>query len=131
MTILGNMLFLLTFKRNLHSMVEPEPSRPLPQKSLILRNLPTSYLSSFILLVAFILFSCVQEFQNTYFLHITSLMFIAIAGIVVPKHYISQDPILKFYVSVYHKQPPPILPWQLPENVDPNVKLIVTKLKIE
>ena len=44
--------------------------------------------------------------------------------IFVPKCYIKQNSNLSFYVSVYHQQPPPVLPWQLPNNFDPkSVKL--------
>ena len=105
--------------------------QPLPQKSRILRYLHSPFLIFCIFLFGFTLFSFLQEFQNIYFLYITNLMLFAFAGIVVPKYQISQDPILKFYVSIYHKQPPPVLPWQLPENIDPDVKVIVAKQKIE
>ena len=74
------------------------------------------------------LFSNVQNIYFSYILHILSVAFV---HILVPKYYISQDPTLKFYVSVYHHQPPPVLSWQLPENVDPDVKLIVANLKNE
>ena len=123
------MAFLLTFKRNLHSMVTPE-EQPLPQKSRILRylNLITCFM-----LFAFILIAILQfiQIQNIYFLHILCLKFTVFGGIIIPKYFISQDPILKFYVSFYHHHPPPVLSWQLPENVDPDVKLIVANLKNE
>ena len=110
-------------------MVTPE-EQPLPQKSRILRYLNS--ISCF-LVFAFILIVILQfiQIQNIYFLHILRLLFTVFGGIIIPKYYISQDPILKFYVSVYHHHPPPVLSWQLPENVDPDVKLIVANLKIE
>ena len=129
LNILGIMAFLLTFKRNLHSMVTPE-EQPLPQKSRILRylNLITCFM-----LFAFILIAILQfiQIQNIYFLHILCLKFTVFGGIIIPKYYISQDPILKFYVSVYHHHPPPVLSWQVPEHFDPDVKLIVANLKNE
>ena len=45
---------------------------------------------------------------------------VTIFGIFLPKYYISQNPSLKLYVSVYHHHPPPVLPWQLPDNFNPN-----------
>ena len=41
-----------------------------------------------------------------------------LAFILVPKYYISQNRNLKLYASVYHHYPPPVLPWQLPDNFD-------------
>ena len=40
--------------------------------------------------------------------------------IIQPRYYISQNHNLKVYLSVYHHQPPPVLPWQLPDDFDPN-----------
>ena len=52
---------------------------------------------------------------------------IALLYIVIPKYgIILPNPNLAFYLSVYHHQPPPVLPWQLPLNFKLNsVKLIV------
>ena len=84
------------------------------------------------LLVFFQLLWLYSEVPNVYYLHIINIMFATFIGILVPRYSISQDPILKFYVSVYHHQPPPVLPWQLPDNFDHNsVKLITVKLKYE
>ena len=38
--------------------------------------------------------------------------------ILIPKYYICQNHNMKLYVSVYHHHPPPVLPWQLPNNFD-------------
>ena len=130
LTILGSMSFLITFKRNLHSFVAPV-QQPLPQKSRILKYLNSPFLMSCFLLVGFILVSFFSNIRNIYFSHIVHILTVAVGTIIIPKFYISQDPILKFYVSVYHHHPPPVLSWQLPENVDPDVKLIVANLKIE
>ena len=75
--------------------------------------------------------SIFSNIQNIYFSHIVHILTVAVGAILIPKYYISQNPTLKFYVSVYHHHPPPVLSWQLPENVDPDVKLIVANLKIE
>ena len=81
--------------------------------------------------MGFVLFQFIQDFQSVYHLHVFTIILCTFLFILVPKYHISQDPILKFYVSVYHHQPPPVLPWQLSENVDPNVKLIIVNPKNE
>ena len=58
--------------------------------------------------------------------HLMYFVVIIFWFIFVPKCYIEQNSNLSFYVSVYHQQPPPILPWQLPNNFDPkSVKLVI------
>ena len=58
--------------------------------------------------------------------HLLYLLLYIFWFIFVPKCYIKQNLNLAFYVSVYHQQPPPILPWQLPDNFDPkSVKLVI------
>ena len=58
--------------------------------------------------------------------HLLYLILYIFWFIFVPKCYIKQNLNLAFYVSVYHQQPPPILPWQLPDNFDPkSVKLVI------
>ena len=60
--------------------------------------------------------------------HIQVLLYIATVGIFIPKYYIHQDNKLQLYVSIYHQIPAPVLPWQLPDNFDPNsVKLVFVK----
>ena len=65
--------------------------------------------------------------------HLNVLCIVTILYIIVPKLYIiNKNRNLKLYVSVYHQQPPPALPWQLPDNFDPNsVKLIFVEHKAE
>ena len=64
--------------------------------------------------------------------HIFYLFNMAIFCIMLPKYYVNQNPSLKLYLSVYHHQPGPVLPWQLPNNFDPNsVKLICVQHKSE
>ena len=78
-----------------------------------------------ILLFLFSIFILFDEEVKSYHLHFINISHVAVLCILVPKCYINQDPLLKFYVSVYHHQPPPVLPWQLPENFQhDSVKLI-------
>ena len=65
--------------------------------------------------------------------HLNVLCIVTILYIIVPKLYIiNKNRNLKLYVSVYHQQPPPALPWQLPDYFDPNsVKLIFVEHKAE
>ena len=51
--------------------------------------------------------------------HIFYLLNMVLFCILLPLYYINQVPALKLYVSVYHHQPPPVLPWQVPEHFDP------------
>ena len=56
--------------------------------------------------------------MNIIFLHFNILLHTIIIFILLPKYIISQNQNLQLYVSVYHHHPPPVLPWQLPENFD-------------
>ena len=59
------------------------------------------------------------------YLRINSVMILLY--IIIPRYgVIEPNRNLKLYFSIYHRHPPPVLPWQLPTNFDPNsVKLIV------
>ena len=73
-----------------------------------------------------------QNSTNVYSLHIFVISHVIVIFILLPKYYISQNHNLNLYLSVYHCQPPPVLPWQLPNNFDPNsVKLIFVQHKNE
>ena len=62
---------------------------------------------------------------NIYALHIKNILTALFDFILIPKYYINQNKYLKFYVSVYHQVPAPLLPWQLPKIFNPNsVKLV-------
>ena len=50
--------------------------------------------------------------------HIGNIVRTLISFILFPKYYINQNPNFKLYLNVYHHQPPPVLPWQLPGNFD-------------
>jgi hypothetical protein len=70
--------------------------------------------------------------DNLYFQHLFNLLNNMILFICIPKYFINRNENLKLYVSVYHHHPPPVLPWQVPSNFDPNsVKLIIVQSKKE
>ena len=58
------------------------------------------------------------EMENFTFLHFHILLNIVLIFVLFPKYVISQNLNLQLYVSVHHHHPPPVLPWQLPENFD-------------
>ena len=52
--------------------------------------------------------------------------------LIMLKYLISQNPNLKLYVNVYHHQPPPVLPWQLPDDFNSGgINIIIVKSKHE
>ena len=58
--------------------------------------------------------------EDIFISHVKYFVIVLYLWILLPKYYINQNPSLKLYVSYYHQQPAPILPWQLPNNFDPN-----------
>ena len=119
------MLLLSAFQCNLHSLREEPPTL----HSKIFEYLPSKILIFHIFLTFLLGLSSFFSFRNSpnidYFIHIKSIITVTIISIIIPKYYMNQNPNLKLYVSVYHHQPPPVLPWQLPEHFDHNsVKLI-------
>ena len=67
--------------------------------------------------------------DNTFISHVKYFLTIFYIWIFLPKYYINQNPSLKLYVNYYHYQPAPILPWQLPNNFDPDsVQLNIVKI---
>ena len=65
-----------------------------------------------------------RDSQDQIQLHLIVLFIMTTLFIFVFKYYINQNHNLKLYLSVYHQMPPPVLPWQLPDNFDPSsVKL--------
>ena len=117
--------FLLVFRCKLHTIKEPKKSATY--------NIP--YLSKkFIFLCIavglFVSLTIVFNYDQIDImrLHFQLMFNNTLIFILIPKYYVSQNPNLKLYVSLYYHQPPPILPWQLPLNFDPNsVKLIYVK----
>ena len=62
---------------------------------------------------------------NIYALHIKNILTALFDFILIPKYYVNQNKNLKFYVSVYHQVPAPLLLWQLLKKFNPNsVKLV-------
>ena len=62
---------------------------------------------------------------NIYVLHIRNILSLFYDFILIPKIFINQNQNLKFYVSVYHWVPAPLLPWQLPKNSNLNSVKVV------
>ena len=79
--------------------------------------------STLFVAIIFLIFNFADN-HDIVFLNVYLLIHTAILFIFLERYYISQNPNFKLYLSVYHHQPPPVLPWQLPYNFDPNsVKL--------
>ena len=131
-TIFGIILLLLYFQCNLHSLREEPPTI----YSKIFRYVPSKFLVFHIILTFFLGLSSFLSFRQSpnidYFIHFKSIITVTFVSIIIPKYYINQNPNLKLYVNVYHHQPPPVLPWQLPKNFDHNsVKLICVRYSDE
>ena len=122
----GILWFLFKFHRNVHTIKDDQISNN-PWLSTSSLKLSITFLTGFSL------FHFLIPHTSTYpYSQIKSLLFLFCIFIVLLKCYINQNDNLKLYVSVYHMQPPPVLPWQLPENFDPNsVKLVFIKSKSE
>ena len=127
---LGFAFFFLIFHCKLHSIPE---SRSKGYKHQFL----TGIFSIFIILSC--KFIIAKIFLTKYDVTmIVSLMhhifFLAnlIVQILILKYFIHQNPNLRLYVNVYHHQPPPILPWQLPDDFNPgSINIIVVKSNYE
>ena len=61
-----------------------------------------------------------EDYQDKILLQFYLIYNMSMLFIIQPRYYISQNHNLKVYLSVYHHQPPPVLPWQLPDDFDPN-----------
>ena len=82
-----------------------------------------------ILTIIFLAMTILSSFPlvtwNIFVLHINIISGLLFGFILIPKYFINQNENFKLYVSVYHLVPAPVLPWQLPNNFDPNsVKLV-------
>ena len=124
----GIIFMLFMFQKNLHSIKEPEI-----KTNRIFGSL--KFVFCFFIAVLIIAISVVSPFDDTsniYLIHVKIILFTIIIFIFIPKYYINQNDKLKLYVSVYHRVPAPVLPWQLPKNFDQkSVKLTYAKYKIE
>ena len=119
---LGILTLVLKFRLNLHSLEEETQ----PRTTRITRK----FLCVLFGIITFITTSVYLSYSsnNLFIQHLHNLLNIAIVFICIPKYFINQNHNLKLYVSVYHHHPPPVLPWQLPSNFDPNsVKLITVQ----
>ena len=114
---------MMKFQCNLRSIEDQtRPKNILSTKSVTLCFLGTAFLTTNIILRS------QYEMENFTFLHFHILLNIALIFILFPKYVISQNQNLQLYVSVYHYHPPPVLPWQLPENFDSgSVKLTIVQ----
>ena len=130
LTIFGNLSFVITFQCCLYSIREQQSTR----QSRIFSFLSSHFLISCYLMAIFLFSSMFTLFYDVeiYHIHIINITHTTVLCILVPKFQINQDPVLKLYVSVYHHQPPPVLPWQLPKDFPhDSVKLICAKPKYE
>ena len=125
--IVGCVFFCLMFHCKLHTIKDSSSRNPL-------RIYSFDSLVGFFMLICYVIIRFVylnmlgiHEKENMIIDDHTFYLFnIAIFCIMLPKYYVNQNPSLKLYVSVYHHQPGPVLPWQLPNNFDQNnVKLLV------
>ena len=122
---IGILIFLLKFQFNLRSIDEQTQSR---------NSNTIKFISVCFGCISFITTAVLLSYMNTeknfYYQHLRTLLNNVILFICIPKYFINQNENCKLYVSVYDHHPPPVLPWQLPTNFDPNsVKLFVAQLK--
>ena len=122
---IGILIFLLKFQFNLRSIDEQTQTR---------NSNTIKFISVCFGCISFITTAVLLSYMNTeknfYYQHLRTLLNNVILFICIPKYFINQNENCKLYVSVYDHHPPPVLPWQLPTNFDPNsVKLFVAQLK--
>ena len=128
---LGILWLLLMFRCNLHSIKEQSSTRSSWSSSLMSFKFAVFFFVVIFITAISILFPF-DHSKNIYLFHVKNNLLLIFTFISIPRYYINQDPNLKIYVSVYHHQPPPVLPWQLPRNFTPNsVKLICVSAKNE
>ena len=115
--------FMMNFKCNLRSIEDQtRPKSILSGKSVIICFVGTAFLTTNIILRS------QYEMENFTLLHIHILLNVIMIFVLFPKYVISQNQNLQLYVRVYHHHPPPVLPWQLPENFDSGtVELIIVQ----
>ena len=123
--LIGSLSFVVFFYCKLHSIKETTNSTRNDSWIVFSR-----FNNVFVLITAFLFVSIIfltfnfDGNSDIVFLNVFVLMHTAILFIFLTRHHFSQNPNFKFYLGIYHHQPPPVLPWQLPYNFDPNsVKL--------
>ena len=120
---LGIIFFNFIFHYNLHTMNEPEISEPWTNWSFFSS---IKFLVALLVGFSFLATIIFHQERNIIMPYLNVLCIMSIVYIIVPKYFtINKNHNLKLYVSVYHHQPPFVLPWQIPDNFDPNsVKVI-------
>ena len=122
----GILILLLKFRFNLRSLDEQAQSR----NSIYVKFMSVCFAIFFFVTAS----ALIRKFHNDnlFFQHLFQLLNIVTLFICIPKYFINRNENFKLYVSVYHRHPPPVLPWQLPFSFDPNsVKLIIVQSKKE
>ena len=117
--ILGCVFFCLMFHCKLHTIKEPSSRNPL--KSYSQHSLIGFFVMVFYTTIRLVYLTLDIHKKEDLVIddHIFYLCNMVLFCILLPLYYINQVPTLKLYVSVYHHQPPPVLPWQVPEHFDP------------
>ena len=125
----GSLIFLLVFHCKLHTIPEDSLEDGLKKYSNISCLVFILGFGVFVNYVFYFFIPSENESHDEIDIILHHLLYFILHifwFIFVPKCYIKQNSNLSFYVSVYHQQPPPILPWQLPDNFDPkSVKLVI------
>ena len=129
--VIGILSFVVIFHCKLHSIQEATQntrndswitmSRFKYVFALIIANLSVS--------IFFLIFNF-DDNQEIIFLNVFLLFHVAILFIFLMRYISCQNSNFKLYLSVYHHHPPPVLPWQLPQNFDPTsvkLKLVLHK----
>ena len=115
--VLGIATLSVLFHCNLHSIEDPQRIR---QPSIFLKNKFTYTVFLGLLICAMCVFLQFDDGKNHLVTHVQIVLYIFSLCILLPKYYIAQNENLELYVSVYHQIPAPVLPWQIPENFEPN-----------
>ena len=112
-------VFVLRRHMKLHVIIDPESKKSLTKYYIHI----IFFLSLTLVLITLLI--VIQE-NHIYTSHVKHLISFLYFWIFLQKYYIYQNPSLKLYVNCYHHQPPPVLPWQLPKNINSDsVKLNV------
>lgn len=101
------------FQRNLRTIKDLKPSRSAFSSRFVFFVIAgTLFLGISVIFKNYVKIAVLNT-PHLFILFSNTLIFI-----IVPKYYVRQNRNLKLYVNVYHHIPPPVLPWQLPENFD-------------
>ena len=116
--ILGILFFILIFNCKLHTLMEPKQNR---RKMFLSKKFLIALFLSICFGITCIFIPLIDDILRVHLIYFLQLVSV---HIILPIYYIKQNPNMQLYLSVYHHQPPPVLPWQLPKNFEPNsVKL--------